>query len=167
MLTISRHRDNTPVVNRQALHALGVLIPIQFHPVKILPGRHPLGRAGDGMRLLRTRPYVIGEDNPRDIDKFSPAADRQVNEWEDEALASIMLFAAAAIVFVGSPTRTCPTGAMRFNTSPSALAMRSSAAPPTVRAKIIIAKKNTVMRPRISPNSRQNNASDLPSAALI
>lgn len=93
MLTISRHRDKSPVVNRQALHALGVLIPIQFHPVKIFPGRHPLGRAGDGMRLLRTRPYVAGEDNPRDIDKFSPANDRQVMEWEDEAQASIMLLA--------------------------------------------------------------------------
>ncbi|MGH8221841.1 MAG: DUF58 domain-containing protein, partial [Woeseiaceae bacterium] len=41
--------------------------------------------------MLRTRPYVPGEDNPRDIDKFSPPGDRQVIEWEDEARASITL----------------------------------------------------------------------------
>ena len=93
MLMISRHSDIPPIIDRQALHALGVLIPIQFHPVKVLPGRHPLGRAGDGMRLLRTRPYVAGEDNPRDIDKFSPPNGRRVVEWEDEAQASITLLA--------------------------------------------------------------------------
>lgn len=77
--------------DRESLHALGVLVPIRFNPVKVLPGRHPLGRAGEGMRLLRTRPYLPGEDNPRDIDKFSPPGDRQVIEWEDEAQASITL----------------------------------------------------------------------------
>jgi uncharacterized protein (DUF58 family) len=76
------------IIDRDALHALGVLVPIRFHPVKVLPGRHPLGRAGDGMRLLRTRAYVPGEDNPRDIDKFSPPGNLQVFEWEDEAQAS-------------------------------------------------------------------------------
>ncbi len=75
------------------LHALGVLLPIRFRPVKVLPGRHPLGRAGEGMRVLRTRPYVPGEDNPRDIDRFSPPTERMVMEWEDEAQASIMLLA--------------------------------------------------------------------------
>jgi len=93
MLSISRHKTSGPVVDSQALHALGVLVPIRFHPVKMLPGRHPLGRAGDGMRLLRTRPYVAGEDNPRDIDKFSPRGEPSVVEWEDEAQASIMLLA--------------------------------------------------------------------------
>ena len=40
------------IIDRDALHALGVLVPIRFNPIKMLPGRHPLGRAGDGMRLL-------------------------------------------------------------------------------------------------------------------
>jgi len=93
MLSISRHSDSRSLIDPHALHALGVLVPIRFQPVKVLPGRHPLGRAGDGMRLLRTRPYVAGEDNPRDIDKFSPADERMVVEWEDEAQASIMLLA--------------------------------------------------------------------------
>jgi len=93
MLSISRHKATGSIIDPQALHALGVLVPIRFHPVKVLPGRHPLGRAGDGMRLLRTRPYVAGEDNPRDIDKFSPPDELRVAEWEDEAQASIMLLA--------------------------------------------------------------------------
>jgi len=91
MLTSSVPSSETSVIDRESLHALGVLVPIHFHPVKVLPGRHPLGRAGDGMRLLRTRPYVPGEDNPRDIDKFSPPGDLQVMEWEDEAQASVTL----------------------------------------------------------------------------
>lgn len=93
MLSIFRHKDSRSVIDRHDLHALGVLVPIRFQPVKVLPGRHPLGRAGDGMRLLRTRPYVRGEDNPREIDKFSPADEPRVVEWEDEAQASIMLLA--------------------------------------------------------------------------
>jgi uncharacterized protein (DUF58 family) len=93
MHTISRHSDVPPVIDREALHALGVLVPIRFHPVRLLPGRHPLGRAGDGMRLLRTRPFVTREDNPRDVDKFSPPNRRRVVEWEDEAQASVMLLA--------------------------------------------------------------------------
>ena len=91
MLSSSVPNTERSVIDRESLHALGVLVPIHFHPVKVLPGRHPLGRAGDGMRLLRTRPYVPGEDNPRDIDKFSPPGDLQVMEWEDEAQASITL----------------------------------------------------------------------------
>lgn len=93
MLTISRDNDIPSIIDRQALHALGVLVPIRFNPVKVLPGRHPLGHAGEGMRLLRTRPYIAGEDNPRDIDKFSPPDARRVLEWEEEAQASIMLLA--------------------------------------------------------------------------
>jgi uncharacterized protein (DUF58 family) len=93
MPSISTHKETHSIVDPQALHALGVLVPIKFHPLKILPGRHPLGRAGDGMRLLRTRPYVEAEDNPRDIDKFSPPDEPRVMEWEDEAQASIMLLA--------------------------------------------------------------------------
>lgn len=91
MHTSSVPSSAASVVDRESLHALGVLVPIHFHPVKVLPGRHPLGRAGDGMRLLRTRPFVPGEDNPRDIDKFSPPGDLQVMEWEDEAQASTTL----------------------------------------------------------------------------
>ncbi len=91
MLTRSVPSSASSIIDRDALHALGVLVPIRFHPVKVLPGRHPLGRAGDGMRLLRTRSYIPGEDNPRDIDKFSPPGDLQVMEWEDEAQASVTL----------------------------------------------------------------------------
>ncbi len=93
MHTKSTHNATSAIIDQQALHALGVLVPVRFNPVKIMPGRHPLGRAGDGMRLLRTRPYIAGEDNPRDIDKYSPADAPRVMEWEDEAQASIMLLA--------------------------------------------------------------------------
>lgn len=91
MRTNSAPDASANVLGRDDLLSLGVLVPIQFNPVRVLPGRHPLRRAGDGMRVLRTRPYVQGEDNPRDIDKFSPANDRQVIEWEDEAQASVTL----------------------------------------------------------------------------
>ena len=73
------------------LHALGVLVPVSLNPIRVLPGRHPLGRAGDGMRLLRTRPFISGEDNPRDIDKFSSPDKPSVIEWENEARASHVL----------------------------------------------------------------------------
>lgn len=91
MHTASMVDDNKPVVERDALEALGVLMPIRLSPLKFLPGRHPLGRAGSGLRFLRTRPFEQGEDNPRDIDKFSPPNDRQVIEWEEEAQSSITL----------------------------------------------------------------------------
>jgi uncharacterized protein (DUF58 family) len=93
MLTISRHNDDHPVVDRNTLQALGVLMPIKLSPLKFLPGRHPLGRAGSGLRFLRTRPFLQGEDNPRDIDKFSPPDERMVIEWEEEAQSSITLLA--------------------------------------------------------------------------
>jgi len=80
-------------MDRHALQALGVLMPIRLSPLKFLPGRHPLGRAGSGLRFLRTRTFQQGEDNPRDIDKFSPRNDRQVVEWEEEAQASVMVLA--------------------------------------------------------------------------
>lgn len=89
----SPHSPERYILAPQAMHALGVLLPIQFSPVKLLPGRHPLGHPGDGMRLLRTRTFVPGEDNPRDIDKFSPPGELRVLEWEDEAQASVMLLA--------------------------------------------------------------------------
>lgn len=90
---ISRHNDIGSMMNRQDLLALGVLVPIRLSPLKLLPGRHPLGRAGNGMRFLRTRPFLPGEDNPRDIDKFSPPGERRVIDWEDEAQAAITLLA--------------------------------------------------------------------------
>lgn len=102
MLTSSVPSSKATLIDRASLHALGVLVPLHFHPVKVLPGRHPLGRAGDGMRLLRTRPYVPGEDNPRDIDKFSPPGDLQVMEWEDEAQASITLLVDRSASMVSS-----------------------------------------------------------------
>jgi len=93
MHIISRDEDSSTVIDREALQALGVLIPIRLSPLKFLPGRHPLGRAGSGLRFLRTRPYQAGEDNPKDIDKFSPRNERMVIEWEEEVQASVMLFA--------------------------------------------------------------------------
>lgn len=89
MPTTSPYKDHPSSIDQDALQALGVLMPIRLSPLKFLPGRHPLGRAGSGLRFLRTRPFIPGEDNPRDIDKFSPAGDRQVIEWEEEAQAAI------------------------------------------------------------------------------
>jgi uncharacterized protein (DUF58 family) len=83
----------TDVFDRRQLHALGVLIPIELHPLSFLPGRHPLGRPGDGLRFLRTREFEPGEDNPRDVDRFSPPGELWVNEWEAESRASIRLLA--------------------------------------------------------------------------
>ena len=60
------------ILDKRRLQALGVLLPIKLKSLTFLPGRHPLGRAGEGMRFLRSRPYEPGEDNPRNIDKFSP-----------------------------------------------------------------------------------------------
>ncbi len=93
MPTTTPHKDDISVVDRDALLALGVLMPIKLSPLKFLPGRHPLGRAGSGLRYLRTRPFQQGEDNPRDIDKFSPPGDRQVIEWEEEAQSAITILA--------------------------------------------------------------------------
>jgi uncharacterized protein (DUF58 family) len=70
---------------------MGVLLPISMKILSFLPGRHTLGRAGEGMRFLRTRPFEPGEDNPRDIDKFSDHAKPWINEWESEGMASINL----------------------------------------------------------------------------
>jgi uncharacterized protein (DUF58 family) len=93
MHTITRDDDSNSVIDREALQALGVLMPLRLSPLKFMPGRHPLGRAGSGLRFLRTRPFVLGEDNPRDIDKFSLPTERMVIEWEEEVQASVLLFA--------------------------------------------------------------------------
>lgn len=93
MLSTSPHKESRPEIDRHTLQALGVMLPIRLSPLKFLPGRHPLGRAGSGLRFLRTRLYQQGEDNPRDIDKFSPKDARLVVEWEEEAQASIMVLA--------------------------------------------------------------------------
>jgi uncharacterized protein (DUF58 family) len=80
------------ILDKRRLQALGILLPIRLHALSFLPGRHPLGRAGDGMRFLRTRPYEPGQDNPRDIDKFSPPGELWINEWESEAQATIRVY---------------------------------------------------------------------------
>ena len=80
------------ILDKRRLQAIGVLLPVRLSAVSFLPGRHPLGRAGEGMRFLRNRPFEPGEDNPRDIDKFSPPDKLWVNEWEAEVQASINLF---------------------------------------------------------------------------
>ncbi|MDH3554156.1 MAG: hypothetical protein OER22_16210, partial [Gammaproteobacteria bacterium] len=92
MLTSETDDSAEPVLDKRRLQALGVLLPISLHALSFLPGRHPLGRAGDGMRFLRSRPYEPGHDNPRDIDKFSPADEYWVNEWEKEAQAVIRIY---------------------------------------------------------------------------
>ena len=93
MRTTSLRKDHPSSIDPDTLQSLGVLMPIRLSPLKFLPGRHPLGRAGSGLRFLRTRPFQQGEDNPRDIDKFSPPGDRQVIEWEEESQAAITLLA--------------------------------------------------------------------------
>lgn len=98
-------------MDRHALQALGVLMPIRLSPLKFLPGRHPLGRAGSGLRFLRTRTFQQGEDNPRDIDKFSSRDDRQVIEWEEEAQAAVMVLADV------SASMSLPTKALLRNTT--------------------------------------------------
>ena len=89
MPTREQYLGANAILDKRRLQALGVLLPIRLHVLSFLPGRHPLGRAGDGMRFLRTRPYEPGQDNPRDIDKFSPPGEYWINEWESEAQATI------------------------------------------------------------------------------
>jgi uncharacterized protein (DUF58 family) len=90
-----RTRESDPssesILDKRRLQAIGVLLPIKLKELSFLPGRHPLGRAGEGMRFLRSRPFEPGEDNPRDIDKFSTHGDYWVNESESEVQASIYL----------------------------------------------------------------------------
>lgn len=81
------------ILDKRKLQTLGVLLPIRLNALSFFSGRHPLGRAGEGMRFLRTRPFVSGEDNPRDIDKFSPPGEVWINEWEAEAQASVLMYA--------------------------------------------------------------------------
>jgi uncharacterized protein (DUF58 family) len=93
MPTREKYAEADAILDKRRLQALGVLLPIRLHALSFLPGRHPLGRAGDGMRFLRTRPYESGHDNPRDIDKFSPPGEYWINEWESEAQATIRIYA--------------------------------------------------------------------------
>jgi uncharacterized protein (DUF58 family) len=81
------------ILDKRRLQELGVLLPIRLSPLAFFSGRHPLGRAGEGMRFLRTRPFEPGEDNPRDIDRFSPPGEYWINEWEAEARANVMIYA--------------------------------------------------------------------------
>lgn len=78
--------DDKPQLQKQ-----GIVFPIHGIPLKFLPGRHLLGRAGDGMRFLRSRPFQPLDDNPRDIDKFSPRHSLTVSEWEHEAQTEILI----------------------------------------------------------------------------
>ncbi len=81
------------ILDKRKLQSLGVLLPIRLSALSFFSGRHPLGRAGEGMRFLRTRPFESGQDNPRDIDKFSPPGEYWINEWEAEAQAAVMIYA--------------------------------------------------------------------------
>lgn len=92
MLTREENPEATAILDKRRLQSLGVLLPVRLHAFSFLPGRHPLGRAGDGMRFLRTRPFESGHDNPRDIDKFSPPGELLINEWESEAQAAIRIY---------------------------------------------------------------------------
>ena len=94
------------ILDKRRLQALGVLLPIKLKSLTFLPGRHPLGRAGEGMRFLRTRPYEPGEDNPRDIDKFSLPDQYWVNEWESEVRASILLLSDSSASMAFPPKDT-------------------------------------------------------------
>lgn len=87
----SSNQDAESILDKRRMQALGVLLPIRLGALSVFPGRHPLGRAGEGMRFLRTRPYEPGEDNPRDIDKFSPEGEYWINEWESEGQAAVRI----------------------------------------------------------------------------
>ena len=93
MLTRDKEPAAEAILDKRQLQSLGVLLPIRLSALSFFAGRHPLGRAGDGMRFLRTRPFESGQDNPRDIDKFSPPDEYRINEWEAEAQASVMIYA--------------------------------------------------------------------------
>lgn len=79
--------------DRRHIEEKGIVLPINRLAIRFLPGRHLLGRAGDGMRYLRSRPYDPLDDNPRHIDKFSPRHALTVSEWEHESQAEIMILA--------------------------------------------------------------------------
>mgnify|MGYP001828265383 CR=1 FL=1 len=81
------------VLDRRRLHELGVLLPVRLSALAFFSGRHPLGRPGEGMRFLRTRAFEPGQDNPRDIDRFSPPGELWINEWEAEAQANVTVYA--------------------------------------------------------------------------
>jgi uncharacterized protein (DUF58 family) len=93
MLSKAEDTAAEATLDKRKLHELGVLLPIRLSALAFFSGRHPLGRAGEGMRFLRTRPFESGHDNPRDIDKFSPAGEYWINEWEAEAQANVLVFA--------------------------------------------------------------------------
>ncbi len=93
MLTSEDAASAETVLDKRKLQQLGILLPIRLSALSFFSGRHPLGRAGEGMRFLRTRPFESGQDNPRDIDKFSPPGEYWINEWEAEAQAAVMLYA--------------------------------------------------------------------------
>jgi uncharacterized protein (DUF58 family) len=82
-----------PGLDRRHIEEKGVILPIKQLPISFMPGRHQLGRAGDGMRFLRSRPYEPLEDNPRHIDKFSPKHALTVNEYEHETQAEVLILA--------------------------------------------------------------------------
>lgn len=79
--------------DRRHIEEKGVVLPVKQLPISFLPGRHQLGRAGDGMRFLRNRPFDPLEDSPRHIDKFSPLHALTVNEYEHETQAEVLILA--------------------------------------------------------------------------
>ena len=93
MLTREDKPAAKAILDKRKLQSLGVLLPIRLSALSFFSGRHPLGRAGEGMRFLRTRPFESGQDNPRDIDKFSLPGEYRINEWEAEAQAAVMIYA--------------------------------------------------------------------------
>lgn len=106
MLT-KQDESTEAILDKRKLQTLGVLLPIRLNALSFFSGRHALGRAGEGMRFLRTRPFEPGEDNPRDIDKFSPPGEVWVNEWEAEAQASVLMFADVSASMSFAPRRPC------------------------------------------------------------
>ena len=93
MLTSEDEVVAEAILDKRNLQQLGVLLPIRLSALSFFSGRPPLGRAGEGMRFLRTRPFESGQDNPRDMDKFSPPGEFWINEWEAEAQAAVMIYA--------------------------------------------------------------------------
>ncbi len=122
------------------------------------------------MRLLRTRRYVPGEDNPRDIDKFSPPGELQVMEWEDEAQASTTLLvdrSASMFSRLKAPIRNAAVMQLTYSLWRAGdrvgLVTFDTAVRDTVRAANLRAQLDQSVRPLRTPGSE--SATDV-SAAL-
>ena len=76
MLTSEDEAAAEAMLDKRKLQSLGVLLPIRLSALSFFSGRHPLGRAGEGMRFLRTRPFESRQDRNQ-----RRSLSRQGQEW--------------------------------------------------------------------------------------